>query len=429
MSSNVKNIIFLFLASASLLISCETSNNVDDPTKSYFTKYFGSDGDQEGIDMVVDDTDGSFYLLGNTKNTTGQNLYIVKADRDGRVIWEKTIDGVNDYEAKDIEITSDRRLVILANYEVKPGDIDIFILTKDINGTSLDSTFFGYSGFIDDASSITQISDGFIVAGSTTNTNLKPTNNPLITDQKDALFARFLDDLTVADNLWKTTAGPGTVDVAIKVLPIVSSPGNSTEFYVFGYSNKSGGTQTDKNFWYFGLNKFGENPAGDWTAGSAADDEILSSAILNGSVPGTGYILAGNAVNATDNHLYITKLRNQLKFNDTDYQFRTKLDNVNLGSPDLSKVSVYASATSGYLILANEKGTSKNNFLLHKMNTDGGLEWSDPVIFGGLNDDYIGAVKELPDGKIVLLGTMSLGNEAQKKMVLIKVNKDGKFLD
>ena len=63
------------------------------------------------------------------------------------------------------------------------------------------------------------------------------------------------------------------------------------------------------------------------------------------------------------------------------------------------------------------------------MNTDGGLEWSDPVIFGGLNDDYIGAVKELPDGKIVLLGTMSLGNEAQKKMVLIKVNKDGKFLD
>ena len=190
MSSNVKNIIFLFLASASLLISCETSNNVDDPTKSYFTKYFGGDGDQEGVDMVIDVTDGSFYLLGNTNNITGRNLYIVKADVDGKIIWEKTIDGANDYEAKDIEITSDKRLVILANYEVKPGDIDIFILTKDINGTSLDSTFFGYSGFIDDASSITQISDGFIVAGSTTNTNLKPTNNPLITDQKDARTLR-----------------------------------------------------------------------------------------------------------------------------------------------------------------------------------------------------------------------------------------------
>ncbi len=426
-SNKIKNTAFFFLALVGLLFSCETSNNIDDPTKSYFIKQFGGDGDQEGVDMVVDDNDGSLYLLGNSINRTGKNLYIVKTDAEGNLIWEKTIDGVNDFEAKDIELTSDRRLLILANYSVNPDDIDIFILTKDINGISLDSTFFGYSGFIEEASSITQISDGFIVAGSTTNTNLKPSNNTP-NDQMDALFARFSDDLTVASNLWKTTAGPGTIDVAIKVLPITLSPGNSTEFYVFGYSNRSGGSQADKNFWYFGLNEFGENPAGDWTAGSVSDDELLSAAILNGSSPGAGYILAGNAVNTTDNHIYIAKLRNQLNFNDTDFQFQTKLD-FNLGLTDFSKVSVYPSVSSGYLILANAKVATKNDFLLHKIDTDGNLKWSDPLIFGGLNNDYIGAVKELPNGKIILLGTMSLGDEAQKKMALIKVNKVGKFLD
>ena len=56
--------------------------------------------------------------------------------------------------------------------------------------------------------------------------------------------------------------------------------------------------------------------------------------------------------------------------------------------------------------------------------------WASPVIFGGQGDDFAGAVRELPDGKIVVFGTMSIGQpNGEDKMVLIKVNKDGQFAD
>ena len=52
------------------------------------------------------------------------------------------------------------------------------------------------------------------------------------------------------------------------------------------------------------------------------------------------------------------------------------------------------------------------------------------VSFGGDGDDTAAAVAELPDGHIMVLGTMQLGNPpAQFKITLIKLNSNGKFAD
>ena len=76
-SSRLKHLVFFFLASVGLLCSCDTAKTIEDPTKNYFIKYYGGDGDQEGVDAVVG-KDGFIYLLGNTStptSTNGKQLY------------------------------------------------------------------------------------------------------------------------------------------------------------------------------------------------------------------------------------------------------------------------------------------------------------------------------------------------------------------
>ena len=74
---------------------------------------------------------------------------------------------------------------------------------------------------------------------------------------------------------------------------------------------------------------------------------------------------------------------------------------------------------------------ANQNWLLTKINIDGSASWSLPIVFGGEGIDTIGAIQELPDGRIVLLGTMTTGKPdvGEFKMTLIKVNQDGKLLN
>ena len=91
-----------------------------------------------------------------------------------------------------------------------------------------------------------------------------------------------------------------------------------------------------------------------------------------------------------------------------------------------------AAATSiagpfGYLVLGNEvRSTGATNLWLSKIDQSGAVLWS--TTFGSeLEDDSGAAVAELPDGKIVVLGTMGLADN-QSKMALIKMNPQGELL-
>ncbi len=68
-------------------------------------------------------------------------------------------------------------------------------------------------------------------------------------------------------------------------------------------------------------------------------------------------------------------------------------------------------------------GTS--NIWLTKIDLSGKELWS--VSFGSdQGDDEVGAVAELPDGKILVLGTVELGDN-KKKLTLIKLNSKGQL--
>jgi hypothetical protein len=432
-SSRLGDIVFIFCVAASLY-SCDTASTVENPNKNYFIKYYGGDGDQEGVDAVIA-TDGSIYLFGNSTPrvaTVGKQLYLVKTDAEGKLIWEKTFGGQYDEEAKDIELTADNRLVVLANSKKGSLENDILLMTFTLDGVKIDSTLLGMKTILgteanDEAATVSQTSDGFIVSGFTTGVSVKP--NQGSEDVQDALHIRFTNSLVPFDNtIWKSVSGSIGSDGTTRVYQV-----NATTYYVFGYTNIDvAGTSTiDFNFWVYQLGATGESNNSKMYPGVSVTDEKLTSAIVSPVTSGDGFLLAGTRSDASGNYdIYVNKLRKTLTFNEAvDYQFSSQLSDLGINL-DKAMVSVFPSSfPEGYLILATDNRSGKNNFSLTKIDNQGNVDlaWSEPLIFGGQNDDYIGAVAELSDGKIILLGTMSIGDDLQKKMAMIKVNKEGKF--
>jgi hypothetical protein len=409
--------------------SCETSDNVQPP--DYFIKYFGEEGNQEGVDLVVNN-DETILMLGNTtitRDPAQQNFLLIKSDRNGNLIWQKTFGGNFEEDAKDLELTADGRIVILGTTKNASGKNDVLLIITDLNGVKLDSVVYGYPTSDENPVSVSQTTDGFIVTGSTTNTTQKA--SVVTNDQQDVFNFRFYDDLTPYQSIWNETFGPGTIDVGVKVIQV------GTGFYFFGYSNKprSGQSSSDLNFWIFPMNNFGNGSfeIGEEIFVGGIADERLSSVTISPPESGEGYLLTGTATDGVGSRIYIAKLTKSLNFlpgqSNQVFQFDpTSLSN-GLGTLTNFDTKSSSSILSGFLILSSDNSFGNENFYLTKVTNTGRPAWTLPEGFnyGGANDDEIGSVSELPNGSILIIGTFSVGDDRQNKMTLIKVNKDGKF--
>lgn len=411
-----------------LALGCDTASTFDPPEEGFFVKFYGDEGNQEGVDAVIN-PDGTITLFGTTEELNkGKQLYLVNILPNGLINWEQKYGTDKNEIAKDIELTRDGRLAIVADIENTPTEHDILVMTLGLDGAVIasDTIKFMNGGIPTDetANSITQISDGFIVAGSSSNIDLKPTGTGpgAGVDTRDAIHIRLFDDLTVYPNTWRQGYGPGTYDEATKVIEV-----SANQFYSFGNSDiKNAG---DLDFYVLGLSPVGEgNNTNDFLPGQPGSNETLSSVAFSPIQSGEGFLLAGiSQTPGASADIYIVKLRKDLSFNSKeDVQFQKPLS-INLGIGSQAKVSAVASSGSGFLLLANEKLTGIQNFCLTKIDNSGFPVWSDPVIFGGELDDRIGAVLELPDGSIGIIGTFSIGKDGETKMTFIKVNKEGKF--
>lgn len=406
--------------------SCDTASNIEPPDDSFFVKYYGGEGNQEGVDAVVN-PDGTITLLGMSEEVGfGKQLYLVNIQPNGLINWERKYGDVNDEIAKDIILTNDNRLALVADIQNSPSEHDILVLTLSLDGGVIASDTIkfmnGATPTDETANSITQISDGFIVAGSTSKLDLKPTiPGGNAGDTRDALHVRLYDDLSKYPSSWRKGTGPGTFDEGLKVIEV-----SANQFYFFGTSD-SPVKDGDLNFYVLGLGATGEaNNTNDFLPGSQVGfNEILGSVIFSPIQSGEGFLLTGVSQNGTDTDVSIVKLRKDLSFGPTDIQFSKTLGN-NLGPITNNKVSAFASS-SGFLILTNEKSTGTQNFHLTKIDNSGFAVWGAPVIFGGELDDRIGAVLELPDGSIGIIGTFAIGRDGETKMTFIKVNNEGKF--
>jgi len=412
------------LGLASLMICCDTSSNLPSPDDSYFIKYYGEDGDQSGVDMVVN-SDGTVIILGKSTQTK-QGIFLVKIDSKGKILWQKNFGGPTD-DPKDIELTLNGDYVILSDYLQVSNNRDAKLIIVDASGKIVDSAVYGTTGN-DVVNTVTPLTDGgFVIAGFT---DYNP--NPTVFKDRISSFLHFrcTADLTFYNNedgLWNNVDGyngqggvvAGSVNVCTK---IIERADNS--FNVFGYSNTNYFNTNNKMIlFYYKLNEAGlSNPNYLYTP-----EDIQSAYVM----PVPSSLLSGYFIVSTSNgtsvspKLHVSKLRDPLKFNEVDDK---QFDQNVLGNKQLIGVSASPSVTvpQGYLVVSNEiNETGQRNILLSKVNQSGDEVWS--TTFGSSRNDTAAAVAELPDGKILILCTIQL--DIQTKIALMKVNSKGQFLD
>jgi len=114
--------------------------------------------------------DGNLLILGEGKSFEhgGQDLYVAKLSLDGKLIWEKSFGGDRDEYAGGIAGTNDGGVLLVGDSESfsKKGYRDIYIVRLNKDGKMLTTKTIG-GKLNDEANALTRTADGnFIMAGS-----------------------------------------------------------------------------------------------------------------------------------------------------------------------------------------------------------------------------------------------------------------------
>jgi hypothetical protein len=143
------------------LIKTNSSGNL------LWQKTFGGSKYEDGW-SVQQTSDGGFIIAGETTSfgAGGYDVYLIKTDSSGNSIWQKTFGGSKDDHGYSVQQTSDGGYII-AGYtnSFGSGKSDIYIVKTDSAGNLLWQKTIGGTNY-DEGWSIQQTSDGgFIIAG------------------------------------------------------------------------------------------------------------------------------------------------------------------------------------------------------------------------------------------------------------------------
>ena len=130
--------------------------------------YGGTDDD--GAYSVQQTSDGGYIVAGHTNSfgAGGDDIFLIKTDANGNIIWAKTYGGTDYDWAHSVQQTSDGGYIVAGvTFSFGTGYSDAFLVKTDANGNIVwAKTYMGtYSDY---AYSVQQTSDGgYIVAGHT----------------------------------------------------------------------------------------------------------------------------------------------------------------------------------------------------------------------------------------------------------------------
>jgi len=129
-------------------------------------KIYGTLNWDEG-DSIIQTSDNNYVVLGVTSDNLGYyDLWLLKLDTNGNIIWQYTYGGSDDEYASIVRQTSDGGFIIAAStYSFGQGNLDAWILKLDSSGNIIWQKTYG-SAYDEWLNWIEQTSDGgYIVAG------------------------------------------------------------------------------------------------------------------------------------------------------------------------------------------------------------------------------------------------------------------------
>jgi len=435
------------LLTLGLLLLLSTTSLLSQDT---WVKTFGGSHDEAGTSITTTSDDG-ILITGRTKSNDGDfkgmnkggewDVFVVKHDKDGNVLWKKTLGGSNDDRVFSITTNSDNGILITGYTNSNDGDFkgmlkgstDIFVIKLDRDGKVLwKKTFGGSDG--DRGWSITTTLDGSILITGDTYSNdgdLKGMN------KSDAdIFVIKLD--TDGKVVWNKTFGGSSYDVGNSI----TTTGDGG-ILITGHTNSN-----DGDF------------EGMWKGG---DDIFVVRLDKDGNIQwkktfgGTDYDLSHSINTTPDDGILVTGYTYS---NDGDFKgmnkgsrsqdiFVIKLDTDGKvvwektfgGTGSESGHSITTTGDGGILITgythSNDgdfkgmnKGRGSSDIFVIKLDRDGKVLWR--KTFGGSYSDWGQSITTTEDGDILITGKTYSNdgdfegmNKGDEDIFVIKLDKDG----
>ena len=313
-----------------------------------WTRTFGGQAKDTAI-SAVQAKDGGYILTGGTMSSGyGEtDVLVVKTDKDGETIWEKTYGGANHDQAYSIKSTAGGYVIVGYSSSFSELNSDVYLLKIDENGKEIfEKTFGGYSWDI--GYDIAETKDkGFIITGYTDSTAEGKTDIYLIkTDSK-------------GNSMWAKMYGGKREDRGYSVIQTKDNgyliAGKTTSYISKGFG------------WDIIVIKTDSLGNSLWSRFLPASETEVGSSIIEET---DGYLIAGTkkCYGICDSNVYITKL---------DLKGDTLWYRIFAGKSDDTANSIIKDVSGGYLITGStlSYGYGRGDILFMKISEKGEQIW------------------------------------------------------
>ncbi|MCU0643546.1 MAG: choice-of-anchor D domain-containing protein, partial [bacterium] len=133
--------------------------------KSYGKSAFKADNASE----IIQATDGGYIIAGSTITNVSNDAYLIKIDDSGNIIWEKIYGGTGGENAASIKPTGDGSYIFVGststNYTGALGDFDFYLVKIDATGNIIWEKHYGGTDW-DQAGNVLITNDsGYLISG------------------------------------------------------------------------------------------------------------------------------------------------------------------------------------------------------------------------------------------------------------------------
>lgn len=130
--------------------------------------------------QLVEDQDGSVLVVGDKRASGSDNMFLLKVDQKGRQLWSRELIKPGNQTAQAIIAVSEGGYLVAGQTDaIADGEDDVLLLRLDDSGNEVWSETFGQAKD-DRAFGLTQVSDGYVLTGTSERLDADAADNDII---------------------------------------------------------------------------------------------------------------------------------------------------------------------------------------------------------------------------------------------------------